>query len=212
MTKLANNAERMITWCRMWSEDPALAHELMTGDCVQWSGQTPGLDTVVGPAEQEEFITKYRAQHLNNFTPRVLVDGGSAFAYTWDVATPGGGVKTGLDVNILSGDRIRENWTFVAPGHCDTPDPGPDETPATQDLVGQWLRGEGSGAVQLFSGTAGPVPNGPRKLHRDPILAPGRAAFLWTAPDGTTGADVLALRAGRISQAWSLTGSRAFRY
>lgn len=206
------NQNLMITWCRMWNEDPALAHDLMTGDCRQWAGQTPGLDTVVGPAEQEAFITKYRSRHVNIFTPRVLVDGGSAFAYTWDVAGPDGQVKTGLDVNIRAGDRIRENWTFVAAGHCDIPDPGPDETPATCDLVGQWLRGEGSEGVELFSGTARPVTNAPRKLHRDPILAPGRAAFLWTAPDGTTGADILALHDGRVSQAWSLTGSREFRY
>lgn len=29
-------SELATAWCRMWNEDSALAHELMTDDCVQW--------------------------------------------------------------------------------------------------------------------------------------------------------------------------------
>ena len=44
-----DNEQRMTSWCRMWNEDPSLAHELMTDDCVQWSDHGVGLDSVVGP-------------------------------------------------------------------------------------------------------------------------------------------------------------------
>ncbi|MFC0435457.1 hypothetical protein [Kutzneria buriramensis] len=97
----------------------------MTDGCVQWSNRKEGLDTVVGPDEQERFVTDYRARHVNLFTPRVLVDAGDQFAYLWDVRTPEGQVRTGLDVNVLSDDRIHENWTFVGERHCDQPDPEP---------------------------------------------------------------------------------------
>ena len=29
------------TWCRMWSEDAALAHELLTDDARQWATARP---------------------------------------------------------------------------------------------------------------------------------------------------------------------------
>jgi hypothetical protein len=202
------NEERMITWCRMWSEDPALAHELMTEDCVQWSGQTAGLDAVVGPKQQEEFVTAYRSEHVNVFTPRVLADAGDSFAYLWDVRVPDGGVRTGLDVNLLAGDRIRENWTFVAQRRCDLPDPAattPDPA-ATGDLCDRWLRiGNGHSEsvtdlvtddFQIFLGTTadavdelrGPAAlttlierrePGSRRLHRRPVLDPAHGRVVF---------------------------------
>ncbi|TWP51764.1 hypothetical protein FKR81_12935 [Lentzea tibetensis] len=63
-----DNEQRMIDWCRMWNEDPSLAHELMTGSCVQWSNRVESLDAVVGPDQQERFVTDYRARHVNVFT------------------------------------------------------------------------------------------------------------------------------------------------
>jgi hypothetical protein len=120
-----DNEKRMIVWCRMWNEDPSLAHELMTDGCVQWSNRGEGLDTVVGPDDQERFVTDYRARHVNLFTPRVFVDAGDQFAYLWDVRTPDGQVRTGLDVNVLHDGRVHENWTFVGTRRCDQPDPEP---------------------------------------------------------------------------------------
>jgi hypothetical protein len=140
-----DNEKRMILWCRMWSEDPSLAHDLMSDDCVQWSGNTGGLDAVVGPDEQERFVTGYRARHVNVFSPRVLVDAGDWFAYLWDVRKPDGQVLTGVDVNLLDGASVRENWTFVAERRCELPDPGPEAAgrtdPGTLDeLCRRWLR------------------------------------------------------------------------
>ena len=111
------------TWCRMWSQDPELAYEVLAPDGRQWSGQTPALDSVVGPEQQVDFVTAYRAQHVNVFTARVLADGGERFAYLWDVRLPDGTVHTGLDVNVVRDGLVVDNWTFVAPRRCDLVDP-----------------------------------------------------------------------------------------
>jgi hypothetical protein len=70
-------------------------------DCRQWSGQTTGLDTVAGPDDQVRFVTGYRAQHINLFRPRLLVDAGDQMAYLWDVTLPDGTVWTGADANLV---------------------------------------------------------------------------------------------------------------
>ncbi|MFJ5987829.1 nuclear transport factor 2 family protein [Lentzea sp. NPDC092896] len=189
-----NNEERMQQWCRMWSEDPTLAHELMTPDCVQWSAQTEGLDDVVGPADQVRFIEGYRAQHVNVFTARTLADDGDQFAYLWDVRRPDGTVKTGFDFNVLRGDKIAENWTFV--GERDTtPDLPPAGGGDLRQVLDGWLDARS------------------RTLHREPVLdlVRGTIAFLWTGP-AVSGADLLAVRDGRVTCSWSLTGTRPFRY
>ncbi|MFD7020143.1 hypothetical protein [Streptomyces sp. NPDC059928] len=140
-----DNEKRMTTWCRMWNEDPSLAHDLMTEDCTQWSDHGAGLDTVVGPHEQERFVAGYRARHVNIFSPRVLADAGDRFAYLWDVRKADGQVLTGIDVNHLKDGRIRENWTFVAERRCERSDPEPGAAghtdPATiEDLCRQWVQ------------------------------------------------------------------------
>ncbi|MFF1560910.1 nuclear transport factor 2 family protein [Streptomyces sp. NPDC058279] len=149
-----DNEKRMITWCRMWNEDPALAYGLMSDDCAQWSNRSADLDTVIGPEEQERFVAGYRARHVNVFSPRVFVDAGDRFAYLWDVRKADGQVLTGIDVNILKEDRIRENWTFVAERRCEQPDPGSEaagrtDPAAIDDLCRRW--------VQLRNGRAEPV-------------------------------------------------------
>ncbi len=248
-----DNEKRMITWCRMWNDDPSLAYELMSDDCVQWSGRTAGLDAVVGPQEQERFVTAYRARTANVFSPRVLVDAGDRFAYLWDVRKADGQVLTGIDVNILEGDRVRENWTFVAERHCGQPDPGPEAAEGTdvamlEDLCHRWMQLRNgrtelaedlvTDGFALFSGAdpAGDA-HGPSELaelierqaapgtrpaftiHRQAVADParGHVAILWTAEnkaDGAFvgGADLLTVRAGRFARAWSLTGTRPFRY
>lgn len=137
-----DNDARMRTWCRMWSEDPELAHQLLADDGRQWSGQTAALDAVVGPAQQVAFVTAYRAQHVNVFTPRLLVDAGERFGYLWDVARPDGSTVTGLDVNVLAGDRIVQNWTFAAARPCELPDPAerPDDAPLDADGLAAAVR------------------------------------------------------------------------
>jgi hypothetical protein len=241
-----NNDVRMTVWCRMWSEDPALAHELMTDTCVQWSGQTAGLDAVTGPSEQERFVTSYRAQHVNVFAPRALVDAGRQFAYLWDVTRPDGSILTGADVNVLRGDRIDQNWTFVSDRHDDRPDPAPQ--PASEatlhDLARRWIApAEGEHAANIVSAdfdvfATGLEPDGGRgpaalsrylgwrragagstavTLHREPVVDAGRGriALLRTdraGADASGGVDVLAVQDGRIAKAWSLSGTRPFRY
>ncbi|MFD4641377.1 nuclear transport factor 2 family protein [Lentzea sp. NPDC058436] len=192
---MENNEERMQQWCRMWSEDPMLAHELMTPGCVQWSGQTTGLDGVVGPAEQVRFVEGYRAQHVNVFTARVLADGGDRFAYLWDVKKPDGGVVTGFDFNVLHGGKVAENWTFAADWHDSEPDlpyAGGDDL---EKVLDDWLSRRGL------------------TVHREPVLDPvrGTIAFLWTGP-AASGAELLAVRDGEVARSWSLTGTRPFRY
>ena len=191
------------TWCRMWSEDPALAHDLMTDDCVQWAATTPGLDSVVGPRQQQQFVTAYRAQHVNVFAPRTIVLDGDMFGYLWDVTLPDGTVKTGIDVNVLSRDRICQNWTVVAERRQDEPDPAPGDAvsaDALRELVVEWAREQGYA------------------VHRRPVVdaANGRVALLRssTAADGTKvgGVDVLTVRDGVVEPFWSITGTRAFRY
>jgi hypothetical protein len=118
-----DNHTLMTTWCAMWSEDPELAHQVLAKDGRQWSGQTNALDPVVGPDQQVEFVTGYRAQHVNVFTARVLADGGDRFAYLWDVRLPDGTVHTGLDVNVVRDGLVADNWTFASGRSCDLPDP-----------------------------------------------------------------------------------------
>lgn len=107
----------------MWSEDPGLAHEVLAADGRQWSGQTAALDTVVGPAEQVGFVQAYRAAPVNVFTRRLLVDGGSSFAYLWDVRLADGTIHTGLDVNVVRDGLVADNGTFVAARASELPDP-----------------------------------------------------------------------------------------
>lgn len=140
-----DNEKRMTMWCRMWNEDPSLAYDLMSDDCVQWSNRSAGLDTVIGPHQQERFIAAYRALHVNIFSPRVCVDAGDRFAYLWDVRKADGQVLTGIDVNILKDDRIHENWTFVAERHCAQSDPGPEAAETTgpaaiEELCHRWMQ------------------------------------------------------------------------
>ena len=196
-------ADLTATWCRMWSENPALAHEVMTDDCVQWAATTEGLDSVVGPSQQERFVTAYRAQHVNVFAPRTIVAGGDMFGYLWDVTLPDGTTKSGIDVNVLQGKRIRENWTFVADRRREAADPASGDAvapDAMRRLVDEWAAERGY------------------RVHRRPVLdaAQGRAALLRTSPsgDGTEvgGVDLLTVRDGAIEAIWSITGTRAFRY
>jgi len=221
-----DNNKLMTLWCRMWDEDPSLAHDLMAADCVQWSGNTPGLDGVVGPAEQERFVARYRARHINAFSPRALFDAGDRFAYLWDVRTPDGRVLTGADVNILENGRVRENWTFVGEQQCPWPAGGlaaePVEADVAEKLCDRWVRfrnGEtGQDVVTddfaLFSGSGSVTTD--VAVHREPVidLAHGRVALLWTGKSGNTvgGVDFFTIRDGRFAQAWSLTGVRTFRY
>lgn len=158
---MENNEERMRQWCRMWNEDPALAHELMSPTCVQWSGQTPGLDSVVGPAEQVRFLEGYRGKHINIFRPRVLADGGDHFAYLWDVDKADGRKLTGFDVNILHGGGIAENWTFVGSGA--TPRPTRRTPPATT-----WTKSStaGSGGAPASRRTSSPGTSGSSPARR----------------------------------------------
>jgi hypothetical protein len=251
-----DNMTLMTTWLQMWNENPALAHDVMTDDCRQWSGQGTGLDTVVGPDDQVRFVTGYRAQHINVFRPRVLVDAGDQMAYLWDVTLPDGTVWTGADANLVRDGRVSRNWTFVSNAHSDGPDLGPANAQPTHattldDLCQAWislwntnndgindlvtddvatfawagdtatdLRGAPALAEHLTRWRQDGA-SGTRAIHRRPVVDPmrGRAALLWTCRAGPDsgdvqvgGIDILNVRDGRVSHAWSLTGRREFRY
>ena len=180
----------MIAWCRMWSEDPSLAHELLSTDAVQWSSATPALDGVVGPTQAVDFMEAYRTQHVNVFRPRVLVDGGESFAYTWDVTRPDGVVRSGMDVNVLRGGRIALNWTFVGDRRTDWDAAEPTST-GSHDVLAEVVT----------------------RPHRTPTVdtARGRVAALRTV-DGVGSVELHVLRDGRTAHTWSFTGTRAFSY
>lgn len=183
-----DNKDRMLAWCRMWNEDPSLAHELLTGDAVQWSSVTTALDGVVGPAQAVDFMQAYRAEHVNVFRPHVLVDAGEAFAYTWDVTRPDGTIRSGMDVNVLRDGRIAMNWTFVGGRRTDWDAAEPAQRGSTEAL--------------------GRLVTGP---HRPPVVdgARGRVAGLRTV-DGRGTVELHVMRDGRPAHAWSFVGTRAF--
>jgi len=186
------------TWCHMWNEDSALAYQLMTDDCVQWFASAPDLDSVVGPAQQEVFVTEARARLGNVFVPRLYVIDDGMFAYLWDVTSADGTVLTGIDVNVLQGGKIRENWTFPGP-HRTVPDPSPGKALDRNELT--------------KLGTEWAAANG-YAIHREMIIdAPaGRIALLRTTSGGIGGVDLLTVRDRGIEPIWSITGARGFRY
>lgn len=186
------------TWCRMWNEEAALAHQLMTDDCVQWFANGPDLDAVVGPTQQEAFVKAAQAQLGNIFVPCVYVVDGDTFAYLWDVTSRDGTVRTGVDVNVLEGNRIRENWTFMGP-HRDAPAPGLGDV-LDRDALAT--------SATNWAETMGFV------VHRRLIIdvQSGRIALMRNTSDGVGGVDLLAVRNGQVEPIWSVTGTRAFRY
>ena len=185
-----DNEERMITWCRMWSENPSLAYELMTDSCLQWSAQTPGLDGVIGPRQAVDMMTAYRAEHINVFRPRVLVDGGDRFAYSWDVTGPDGTVRSGMDFNILQGGRVERNWTFVGDVCTDWAAAEP-LSPADRAVL-----------VELADWS-----------HQPPVIDAdrGRVAQLRTI-DGLPTAQLLIVRNRSVVSSWTFHGARPFNY
>ncbi|WP_422746998.1 hypothetical protein ACN27E_04850 [Mycobacterium sp. WMMD1722] len=194
----AEITELAATWCRMWNQDSALAHQLMTDDCVQWFADGPDLDSVVGPAQQEAFVTAARARLGNIFVPRLYVIDGDTFAYLWDVRSADATVMTGIDVNVQHGRRIKENWTFAGP-HRDEPDPPPGDLLERDVLAAEaskWAQAKGYA------------------VHRQLIVdvASGRVAMLRTTSAGIGGVDILTVRDGVVDPIWSVTGTRAFRY
>jgi hypothetical protein len=112
------------TWCTMWNDDPALAHDLLTAEGRQWSSTTSSLDDVVGPAATQRFIERYRRERGTRFTPRTLVvDGPDRVSCTWDATLRGGTVRTGADMFVLRNGLVAQNWTLV--GAERAPGPGP---------------------------------------------------------------------------------------
>jgi hypothetical protein len=185
-------------WARMWNEDSSLAHDLMTDDCVQWWGSGPDLDSVVGPVQQETFVTAARAKTGNVFVPRLYVIDADIYAYLWDVTSREGTVMSGVDVNVLQGNRIRENWTFVGP-HRDAPDPAPGDAldrDTMTKLAHTWAEKLGY------------------TVHRQLVVdeGSGRIALLRTMSDGVAGVDLLTVRDGEVEPIWSVTAVRGFRY
>jgi hypothetical protein len=185
-------------WARMWTAQPALAADLMSGDCVQWSADTPVLDEVIGPQQQERFIVAHRLKHVTVFDRRLLVADGDTFAYLWDVTFPDGSMKTGIDVNVVRDGLIAVNWTFMGNAYREEPDPAPGDSTGPGHLRGlaeKWAD------VQGF------------RIHGRQIVdaAAGRVVLMRTS-DGVGGIDLLTLRDGVLEASWSITGVRDFRY
>jgi hypothetical protein len=178
-------------WCRMWNEDASLAHRLLAEGGRQWSGQTPGLDPVVGPAETETFVKRYQAEVGNRFAPRTLViDGADRVAYTWDVTYRDGTVGTGADVNVLRDGLVVANWTSVSrAGRSPLPD------------------GPGRGTLDRAAIAAAVADAHPWQGNLS--IDVGRQTVAGTWSDGARGGiAVLVLADGRIDRQWVLPGRR----
>jgi hypothetical protein len=188
-------------WCRMWSEDATLAHQLMTEDARQWSGVTEGLDALVGPGPAEEFVTTYHRNVGNVFRPRTLViDGKDRLAYTWDVTRRDGSVLTGADVCVLRDGLVVENWTLPSfESRSELPD-GPGLTvPVIADPLDRQ-------ALLTLTTDAHP-------WHRNRVVDVARQTVAGTWSDGERGGiAVLVVGSGRIDRQWVIPGTRALRY
>lgn len=178
------------TWCRMWSGETALAHELIAPGGRQWSGQTDGLDALVGPGPAEAFIAGYHQRNHHRYQARTLVLAGDLVAYSWDVTLADGTRKTGTDVNVLRDGLVVENWTIVGP-HDDRPDL------------------EGSGSADLAAVVSADVARRGVSGHREPVLDPRRqtAAYLWEG-----GVELLVVRDGTVARRTSIAAERPFAY
>jgi SnoaL-like domain len=104
------------TWCRMWNDDPKLAHELVSADFRMWFGGSDGADAVRGPDGLAAFVEDYRRIQGITFAPRIVAvdDSGARIAYSWDATFPDGSVRTGIDVSTVDGGRVTGNWSVVA--------------------------------------------------------------------------------------------------
>jgi hypothetical protein len=188
-------------WCRMWSADATLAHELVADDGRQWSGVTPGLDGVVGPAATEKFVAAYQQNVGNVFRPRTLViDGGDRIAYTWDVTRRDGTVTTGADVCVLRDGLVVDNWTLPsAQGRSELPDGPGLAAPAAEALLSR---------EALLELTADAHP-----WHRERAVDVARQTVGGTWSDGNRGGiAILVIESGRIDREWALPGTRALAY
>ncbi|MFD7078883.1 hypothetical protein [Streptomyces sp. NPDC059918] len=101
----------------------------MSDDCVQWSDHGAGLDAVVGPEQQERFVTPYRARHGNLFGPRLLdeppavtihrqpvvdpVRGRAALLRTAETSADGGVPVGGVDLLTVRSGRIARAWPLT---------------------------------------------------------------------------------------------------
>jgi hypothetical protein len=189
-------AEIPAVWCRMWSEDPALAHQLLTEDGRQSSLKTTGLDTVIGPQQAEDFVRWYRGERGIRFVPRTLaIDGTDRLAYTWDATFPDGTVVTGADVCVLRDGLVAENWTVPAAERSTLPD-GPGRPAGALD------RDE----LQKLVAEIHP-------WHRDLVIDVERQTVAGTWSDGTIGGiALLTVEDGRIGRQWSIEGTRTPLY
>ncbi|MBU2665715.1 hypothetical protein KOI35_19585 [Actinoplanes bogorensis] len=184
-------------WCRMWSEDASLAHQLMTADARQWSGVVDALDPLIGPGPAEAFVRTYQRDVGNVFHARTLViDGADRLAYTWDVTRPDGSVTTGADVCFLRDGRVAENWTLPsADGRSDLPD-------ATTPTGSRLTRDD------LLALTADAHP-----WHRERVVDVARQTVAGVWDDGERGGiAVLVVAGGRVEREWSIPGTRKLSY
>ncbi|GAA3354277.1 hypothetical protein [Saccharopolyspora gregorii] len=230
-TDLAHLAQR---WCHMWNARPESAHELLTPDARQWSGKSPGLDDLVGPEPAVGFIRRWAIDPGPRFAVRLLAaDRGERLAYTWDATLPDATVLSGMDVNVLVGGKVAENWTIAGDRRVPGPDPAPRPASADRlrEIADGWVGPEPAGVlgpdVVLRSALAevGDVEGGaavrdllsargPRAVHREPVVDPerGAVAVLWTADDGATGIEFLVVRDDRVVEVRSYPANRPFHY
>ncbi|MGI5130255.1 nuclear transport factor 2 family protein [Pseudonocardia sp. CA-107938] len=159
------------TWCAMWSDDAALAHDLIAPDGRQWAGTRAGLDDVVGPGATQQFVAAYQQERGIRFAPRTLViDGADRLAYTWDATLRDGTVLTGADVCVLRDGLVADNWTIVGERRAPTP-----------DIAGAG----GATRADLAAAVAGwtPLWNGDTSRPAD-VVTPDASIWLARNPDG----------------------------
>lgn len=189
------------SWCRMWSEDATLAHELLTDDARQWSGVAERLDSVVGPASMTEFVRAYQRNVGNTFAARTLViDGNERLAYTWDATRPDGTAVTGIDVCVLQDGVVTLNWTVPAAERSALPDgPGIEVLPPNARALDR------AGLTTIAAGL--------HPWHGDLAVDVERqtVAGVWSG-GAVGGLAVLVITDGAVARSWSLPGTRPLLY
>ncbi|MGO9081283.1 MAG: hypothetical protein ACLQDY_19960 [Streptosporangiaceae bacterium] len=186
-------------WCRMWNDDPALAHQLVTAGFRMWLGRSTGGDQVRGPADLAAFVTAYRAEQGVRFTPLVVAAGdGGRLAYTWEAVFPDGATLGGIDVCTMHGGLVAENWSIAGER--------PNTLPGSAAGAGSGRRAVRAERMRQLCADWSPMWNGEVSLAAELVSGDFRIWFggIQTAADDLAGPGALAdyvtkHRAGRPS-------------
>jgi hypothetical protein len=119
MNAIAASASR---WTQMWNR-VLPATEVVTEECRVYFGRSPQTarpTTTTGPRELQSVVDAIRERlpgirYGFDSPPRYQADSDTTGVITllWNVAVPGQGTKTGIDLLRQEGGRITEVWSIT---------------------------------------------------------------------------------------------------